>query len=53
MINTTSRDVVKTSTFGGCRDVLTNFSYNFDQVVEMFPENVVDGGGVKQFSGLT
>jgi hypothetical protein len=34
------------------------FSLNFDQVVKMFPENVVKGGGggggggVKQFSGL-
>ena len=30
---------------GGCCHVLTNFSSNFDQVVEMFPENVVGGGG--------
>ena len=42
------RHVVKISTLGGGgggRHVLTNFSYNFDQVVEKFPENVVDGAG--------
>ena len=30
---------------GGCRHVLTNFSEDFDQVLKMFPGNVVDGGG--------
>ena len=32
---------------GGCR--LTNISLDFDQVVQTFPENVVDGGDQKNF----
>jgi uncharacterized membrane protein len=34
---------------GGCRHVLTNISLDFDQVVQTFPENVVDGGDQKNF----
>jgi hypothetical protein len=37
---------------GGGRHVLTNISYDFDQVAHIFPENVVDGGSSKKFSGL-
>jgi hypothetical protein len=61
LTNVIHRDVAKPLTLhGGCRHVSTNISYNFDQVVRIFPENVVDGGGggggggrlVKTFSGL-
>ena len=42
------RDVAKPSTLGGGgggRHVLNNFSEDFDQVVKIFPGNVVDGWG--------
>ena len=38
---------------GGGRHVLTNISYDFDQVVKIFPKNGVGGEEVKKFSGLT
>ena len=41
---------------GGVRHVLTNISYDFDQVVKIFPKNVVRGVvgvGSEKFSGLT
>jgi hypothetical protein len=41
---------------GGGRHVLTNISYDFDQVVKNFPKNVVRGVvgvGSEKFSGLT
>ena len=59
------RDVAKESTLGGgCRLVLTNFSYtNLTKSLKHFSpkKNVVDGGGgwgggggyLKKFSGLT
>jgi hypothetical protein len=51
------RDVAKPSTLGGgggggggCRHVLTNISYDFGQVVKIFPGGT---GGQKNISGLT